>query len=250
MELATYVIVHGGWAGGWAFSQLCSLLRAQGHEVYTPTLTGVGERVHLAGPDVGMETWIEDVLNVLIHEDIEDAVLVGYSSGGFVITGAASRMPERIRHLAYIDAMMPSDGEVPAEIFAPELARALSDQMRDSGDGWFLPPPPIPPSDQPTPTDYSGLSREEIESIFARLTIHPGRGLFAPMSLRSASLAEIPGTYILCTDKSPEWPVWSAVRTSASRARQLGYEYREMHTGHCPQWTATADLADLLLKMI
>ena len=95
--MATYVLVHGGWDGGWAWRGVARALRASGDEVFTPTLTGSGERVHLASPEVGLDTHIEDVANVLRYEALREVVLVGLSYGGMVITGVAERAPERIR---------------------------------------------------------------------------------------------------------------------------------------------------------
>jgi pimeloyl-ACP methyl ester carboxylesterase len=107
----TYVLVHGGWGGGWAFRALDSLLTAAGHRVYRPTLTGLGERMHLATSEVGLSTHVTDIVNVLLFENLRDVVLVGHSYGGMVITGGADRVPERIRHLVYVDAFVPEDGE-------------------------------------------------------------------------------------------------------------------------------------------
>src|SRR5688572_726041 len=89
---APFVLVHGAWAGGWAWKRVAPLLRAQGHDVFTPTLTGLGERVHLASPDVNLDTHIEDIVNLLVYEDLEDAVLVGWSYGGMVVTGVLDRV--------------------------------------------------------------------------------------------------------------------------------------------------------------
>ena len=97
--MATYVLVHGGWDGGWAWRDVARELQAAGHEAFTPTLTGSGERVHLASPEVDLDTHVLDVANVLIYEDLHDVILVGSSSGGMVTTGVAERVPERISHL-------------------------------------------------------------------------------------------------------------------------------------------------------
>ena len=107
--MATFVLVHGGWAGGWQWREVASLLRAAGHDVFTPTLTGLGERVHLASPDVGLDTHIQDILMVLEYEELRDVILVGYSYSGMVITGVAERAPERLAHLVYLDAYVPRE---------------------------------------------------------------------------------------------------------------------------------------------
>ena len=107
----TIVIVHGAWGGAWAFKRVEALLRDKGFNVYRPQLTGLGERVHLARPDVGLSVHIEDVVNTILFEDLHDITLVGHSYGGMVITGVADRVPDRIKRLVYLDAMVPNDGE-------------------------------------------------------------------------------------------------------------------------------------------
>src|SRR5918993_1727958 len=107
----TFVIVHGAWGGSWAFKKVDSLMTAHGALVYRPSLTGQGERVHLASPEVSLSTHINDVVNMIAFENLNDIVLVGHSYGGMVITGVADRIPERIRKLIYLDALLPVDGE-------------------------------------------------------------------------------------------------------------------------------------------
>src|SRR5881409_3342030 len=103
--MATFVLVHGGFHGGWCWKRVTPLLRAAGHEVYTPTLTGLGERAHLLTRDVGLATHVQDVINVLTYEELTDLLLVGHSYGGMVITGVAERLPARVRQLVYLDAL-------------------------------------------------------------------------------------------------------------------------------------------------
>ena len=129
----TFVIVHGAWAGGWFFQETARFLRAAGHEVYTPTLTGIGERVHLGHPDIDLDTHIQDIVNVLEYEDLEDVSLVGYSYGGMVVTGVAERVPERIKQLIYLDAFVPVDGQSLADIMV-----SMGQDMKDwnMGEQW------------------------------------------------------------------------------------------------------------------
>src|SRR5437867_3729519 len=109
--MTTYLLVHGGTTGGWMWKRLTPLLRAAGHEVFSPTLTGLGERSHLSNPQIGLETHIQDVLGVLEYEDIWSVILVGHSWGGMVITGVADRASHRLAHLVYLDATVPRDGQ-------------------------------------------------------------------------------------------------------------------------------------------
>jgi len=109
--MTTYVLVHGGGHGGWCYSRVRPFLIAAGHDVYAPTLTGLGERAHLMRADIDLDFHIGDVVSLLQFEDLRDVILVGHSYGGMVITGVADRIPERIKALAYLDAFIPRDGQ-------------------------------------------------------------------------------------------------------------------------------------------
>ena len=108
---STFVIVHGAWGGGWDWRTVDSLLTKDGYKVVRVTLTGLGERHHLASPNVGLYTHIDDVVNKILWDDLKDVILLGHSYGGMVITGVADRIPERIKRLVYVDAMLPDSGE-------------------------------------------------------------------------------------------------------------------------------------------
>lgn len=103
----TFVLVHGTWHGGWVWKYVRNILEDQGHRVFTPTLTGCGEREHLSAPDVGLETHIQDIINVIEYEDLNDVILVGHSFTGVAITGVADRFKERIKHICFFDALVP-----------------------------------------------------------------------------------------------------------------------------------------------
>ena len=124
-----YVIVHGAWGGSWDWRRADSILTAHGHRVYRPSLTGLGDRVHLASPTIGLLTHITDIVNVLVWEDLHDVILVGHSYGGMVITGVADQVPERIRHLIYLDAFLPDSGESVRTLARPEMV-TLFDRSR------------------------------------------------------------------------------------------------------------------------
>ena len=128
-------------AGGWVWRPVVARLRAAGHEAWAPTLTGMGERVHLhlASPEVGLDTHVLDVANVLGYEDLQDAVLVGHSYGGMVITGAAERAPGRLAHLVYLDALVPADGQAMVDFYPPAVRAALDAAARAHGHGWRVP---------------------------------------------------------------------------------------------------------------
>src|SRR6185503_41430 len=143
----TIVIVHGAWGGAWAFKNVEALLREKGFQVYRPQLTGQGDRVHLARPDIGLSTHIDDVVNTILYEDLHDIILVGHSYGGMVISGVADRVPDRIKRLVYLDAMVPNDGE---SVMSFQGSRG--DWLKPMIKGDYIVPLWVKP-DQPPPHD-------------------------------------------------------------------------------------------------
>jgi pimeloyl-ACP methyl ester carboxylesterase len=154
MQMATYVIVHGAWSGAHGFRHVRKLLQAAGHQVYTPSLTGLGERVHLASPQVNLSTHVRDVVNHILYEDHRDIVLVGFSYGGFVVTGALEHIADRIRHLVYLDAFVPESGESLASHVHGEARPAIA-----LGEPWLI--PGIPREfDDPAEGEWTGSVKQ------------------------------------------------------------------------------------------
>lgn len=140
--MATFVLVHGAWHGGWCWKRVAALLREAGHEVFTPTLTGLGERAHLLHEGIDLDTHIQDVLGVLQWEELSDLVLCGHSYGGMVITGVADKVPERIRSLVYLDAFVPADGQCLLDLVPAERAASFRADARTRGAGFRIAPIP------------------------------------------------------------------------------------------------------------
>ena len=226
--MATFVLVHGGFTGGWFWRPVARRLRGRGHEVYTPTLTGFGERVHLASPDVGLATHVEDVVNVLRYEDLHDVVLVGKSYAGMVITGVAERVPDRLTHLVFLEAAVPRDGEALVNLLDPVVVAQLEAAAQAAGDGWRV-PVPQPPLDP-------------------RLTPLPLRPALEPVVVKHPAAAALPRTFIAATQRG-EAGVMAAIARSARRARAAGWRYAEVPTGHEPEQDAPDDVARLLLEV-
>jgi pimeloyl-ACP methyl ester carboxylesterase len=229
--MATFLLVHGGWAGGWHWREVASLLRAAGHEVFTPTLTGLGERVHLASPDVGLDTHIQDILMVLEYEELRDVILVGYSYSGMVITGVAERAPERLAHLVYLDAYVPQDGESLLGMLGPDAAAFIEQAAQAYGDGWRI---PHNPPDAPRRTPHLLKTGQQ------------------PVRVTNLLAAALPRTFIYCTqDKEAMGPVGAPITQAAGRARDdTRWHYRELQTGHSPWETTPRELASLLLEIM
>jgi pimeloyl-ACP methyl ester carboxylesterase len=143
--MATYLLVHGAWHGGWCWKKVAPLLRAAGHEVFTPTLIGLGDRAHLLAPDINLTTHITDIVNVLAYEDLRDVILVGHSYAGLVITGVAQHSAHRLAHLVYLDALFPMEDDrswaALVRRHQPAIAAMADAQIRESGERWLLPPP-------------------------------------------------------------------------------------------------------------
>ena len=192
--MANFVLVHGGAHGGWCFQPLARVLRDSGHEVYTPTLTGLGERAHLFRADVDLDCHIDDVVAVLRYEDLRDAILVGHSYGGAVITGAADRAPDRVAHRVYLDSMEPKDGQSMVDIAGPFMAAAQLDSQTIDGVQMCL-----FPSDETLPY-YGVVDPETLEWMRERLTPHPVRCFQQPLTLTDpAALQSIPQSHISTT---------------------------------------------------
>jgi pimeloyl-ACP methyl ester carboxylesterase len=233
--MATFVVVHGAWGGAWSWNKfVIPLLRKAGHLVYPVTLTGLGERSHLATPDIDLNTHIQDVVNVLFYEDLHDAILVGHSYGGNVITGAADRAPERLRQLVYLDAATPSDGQAAADSF-PGRREELERRVRGGGD-WRNPPGDAPP-DQPA---------EIIEWARPRRVGQPIRTLTTPLTLTRGETT-LPRAYVYCSiGKEPGSP-------QAQRAERIKndprWTYYELKTGHNLHYTAPEDTVRILTEL-
>jgi len=140
--MTTFVLVHGAWHGGWCWARTARSLRNAGHEVHTPTLTGLGDRVHLMSRGVTLDTHIDDIVNLFEAEELNDVVLCGHSYGGMVISGVADRVPGRIRSLVYLDAFVPEDGQSALDFQPPERTAMFLELAREKGSGWLVPPVP------------------------------------------------------------------------------------------------------------
>jgi pimeloyl-ACP methyl ester carboxylesterase len=235
--MTAFVLVHGAWSGAHGFRKVRPPLRAAGHEVFTPSLTGIGERVHLASPQVCLTTHITDVVNAVLYEDLDDIVLLGFSYGGFVITGALEYLAGRIRHLVYLDAFVPRDGETAAGTATGGTTGGRI--VTGLGVDWLVPP---------LPREFDDPA--EAAWATARRTPHPVGCFTEPVRL-PRPLEEYPftRTYIKASAEprtSPPGPFWAAAdRTKSSPA----WRYREIETTHMVPSNRPAELAELLLEL-
>ncbi len=232
--MATFVIVHGAWSGAHSFRHVRKLLQAQGHAVFTPSLTGLGERVHLASPLVNLSTHVRDVVNQVLFEDLRDIVLVGFSYGGFVVTGALEHIAERVRHLVYLDAFVPKDGE--------SLAGHVFGQGRpkiEIGEEWLY-PSPVREFDDPVEGEWVRLRR----------TPHP-RACFTESVYLARPLEEFAftRTYIKATVGLESDPghaaFWRAARAASASPH---WKYFEIDTNHVMASNRPVETAELLVE--
>ena len=230
--MTTYVLVHGSWHGGWCWRKVRSALEASGADVYTPTLTGLGERVHLASRDVGLETHIAAVLGVLEAEDLSDVVLVGHSYGGIVATGAADRAPDRIARLVYLDAVVPKNGQCLYDRAPAQLKTLFEEQAQIAGEGWQVPA-------SVATAQFLGLkTEEEIRWVIPKLTAHPIRTFREPLRL-GVHFPQMPRTYINCIGDKP----LGQPRTVQADGIE---DYHEVRTGHDAMVTVPHEVAGIL----
>jgi pimeloyl-ACP methyl ester carboxylesterase len=235
--MTTFFLVPGAWHGGWCWWKVRPILEADGHRVFTPTLTGLGERAHLLTPDINLTTHIQDVTATILFEELTDVVLVGHSYGGLVISGAVQHVQDRLRHVVYLDAILPTHGEV-------QVGENSDAPLRNSaiahGGGWKIPVPQTIDGSLMGVTDPG-----DIEWMTKRLTPHPLATFQETTRLGTPEQHPVPGTYVLCTGKGREQ---SGFMTHATRAKELGWPVEELATGHDLMITEPQTTADLLIR--
>lgn len=235
--MATYVLVHGGGHGGWCYQAVARRLRARGHEVYTPTLTGLGEREHLLGPAIDLDCHITDVVKLLQFEDLREVILVGHSYGGMVITGVADQAGERIGQLVYLDAAYPQNGQSLVDVAGPlmQTARGLGHIV----DGIEL---VLFPGNDPMGF-YGVTDPEQIAWMKPKLTPHPWKCFEQKLQLRNeAAMRRIPQSFISCSFHMDD------ASRAALKALSNG-RYREIDTGHDLMISEPEKTADALLQL-
>lgn len=238
--MATYVLVHGGGHGGWCYQPVAKILRAKGHEVYTPTLTGLGEREHLLSPAVDLDMHITDVVKVLQFEDLHEVILVGHSYGGMVVTGVADRVPERIGNIVYLDAAYPFNGQSLVDV-AGEFILA----SRKSGrvvDGVEL---VLFPGEDPLGF-YGVTDPAQIAWMKPKLTPHPFRCFEQKLTLHDEEvMRRIPvSIFVTNVQKDTLTPEMRAGARLLSNGR-----FFEIDTGHDLMISAPQETAAGLLKI-
>lgn len=236
--MATFILVHGGGHGGWCYNRLSPLLRAEGHLVFSPSLTGCGDRKHLVTPDVDLDTHIADIVNLMEYDELSDVILAGHSYGGMVITGVAGRAAGRLRELVYLDAAHPRDGESLRQI-APYQIEPTYEGVRTVGGAELVMWP------QPGMAAFFGITDPaDAAWVDARLTPHPWKTYAQPLHIADGQAARaVPRTNVNCTPSL-------ANSDAEARARQLdGHRNHEIDTGHDLMITEPRRVADILQEV-
>jgi pimeloyl-ACP methyl ester carboxylesterase len=240
--MANFVLVHGAWHGAWCWRRVVDALHAQGHRAVPVTLTGVGERVHLMSSLITLETHIADVANTIEAGELQDVVLAVHSYAGMLGTAVADRMPQRLKHLVYVDAVVPRPGESWSSTQASATRESRIAACEASPDYAF---PPANPS-------LYGLDGEDYAWVQRRQTPHPGHTYQAPLQFEPQRVAQVPRTFVDCT--RPQLATIDAMRLRVRDPKFWdgawvgggGVRVVEMATGHDPMVSAPAELTDLL----
>ena len=232
--MATVVLAHGAWSAAWAWKKMRPLFRKAGHEFFSPTYTGLGERAHLARPEVDLSTHVQDVLAVLEIEGLKEVTLLGHSYGGMVATGVADKAADRIARVVYIDAFAPKDGQSLFDLLGPKGEAHMRAGAAKDGDGWKLPLNPMPPDTSPEDAAWAVPKRrpQPIKTFEEKIKLSSGK--FPPRH------------YIYAKKNGPG----DVFRQFAERAqRESGWRYFEIDSSHNPHITAPQALLALLEKI-
>jgi pimeloyl-ACP methyl ester carboxylesterase len=247
--MTAFVLVPGAWLGGWSWRRVAGRLRAGGHEVYPVTLTGLGDRSHLARPEVDLETHVADIVRLVEQEDLREAVLLGHSYGGVPVTGAASRLGERLAWVVYLDSAPIPDGTAYMAAFEPEAARLIEGWVGERGGGWQLPLPAWEELETVFGASLAGLDDGAKAAMRAGATPQPFATYTQPLRLAAASGPVVPKLAILNSFGVDQ------IRGLIAAGHPWGvgmsgpeWTFAELPTGHWPMFSRPDDLADLLLK--
>ena len=228
-QKSTYVIVHGAWGGAWQFKRTAEALQQQGQTVYRPTMTGLGERHHLLNQDINLSTHIKDVVNTILFENLNEVILVGHSYGGMVVTGVADSIPERIKKIVYLDAIVPDNGH--------SALQSMGMNENKEGGGFQVQNGTV------TPTWVRDTTKTP------RDVPHPIQTFAQPLVLnRSEEIAKIPTTYIFTYETNRGGKEKDDFYKFYQKANARKWKIVELEASHNPQIDKLDDLVEILLK--
>ncbi len=229
-----FVLVHGAFHGGWCWGPVAEILRSRGNRVFTPTLTGVGERAHLMSPAIDLNTFIRDVTALIESEELNNIVLVGHSFGGYVTSGVVDRMPERIGSVVYLDAPMGSNGVSVFGEAPPDVRKARMDASVEVNGTRAIAPP--------SSTAFGLSDSKQVAWVDRRMTPMPLKPYETPLILKAQPGGNLPKRFIRCTK-----PALPNIEASARYAREHDWKYAELPTGHDAMVSLPNEVAEMLL---
>jgi pimeloyl-ACP methyl ester carboxylesterase len=227
--MADFVLIHGGWAGGWQWDDTARYLENLGNRVCTPTLTGLGELHHLAEPTTNLSVHLGDIQKVLLHEELKNVVLVGFSYGGMIATGVADREPHKVSYLLYLDAFVPQPGQSLFDILGNRITKGLTSIADSFSDGWKIP---------------------YFDTYDHRLTDQPIETAKEKLHFSSETIDSIKKCYIECTEKPEDWTFTAVLRETAISYKQRGGICIPFASDHFPMHSKPKELAFLLHEIV
>ena len=237
----TFVLAHGSWHGGWCWKRVADRLRAKGHAVYTPSYTGMGDRVHLLNKEITIDTFVEDLERVIQSEELTEVVLVGHSFGGVPISGVADRIPDRLAHLVYLDSVVVESARSAFSYYPPAEVEARIKAAEKATNGLAVPvPQQLPP--------VWGLGKEgdpDYDWVRRRLSPHPLRTYTTALTLRAPVGNGLPRTYVHCTQ--PSHPVLADSRRLVRS--WSGWQWVDLAAPHDAMITHPDAVVGLLLQV-
>lgn len=239
--MSTFVLIPGAWLGGWTWQRVTPSLRAAGHDVYPITLTGLGERIHLARPEVGLETHVQDVVNVIEYEDLRDVVLLGHSYAGVVAGCVMARLPERIAKIVYLATEPPVDGKSLADGWSADGWAWAEKAARDAGEPWRWPMPAN--LGDINEASVTGLSEVDLTWLHAGSAPHPLKTMTDAANVPESGWRRIPHAYIQCAAEGPWIP------DAVTRDDDVAWRVYTIETGHWPMVSAPQELSDILAEI-
>ena len=246
--MSAYVLIGGAWLGGWCWQPVARRLRDHGHDAYPVTLTGLGERKHLARPEIDLEIHITNVVNLIEFEDLRDVMLLGHSYAGLVITGAADRIPDRISRLVYLDTAPLPDGAALIDTFPAEARQHIERQVAELGDGWRFPMPPR--EELENMASLEGLDDDQLRLLRSRAVAQPFGTYTQPLRLKNPAREALSKVGILCSFSLAQ--VREMIDGGLTWAREFvgpEWQYLELPTGHWPMFSRPEDLTALLVGL-
>ena len=231
-----FLLIHGAWHGGWIWNEISEILRYQRYSVSTPTLTGLGEKKHLLSSKITIETFIEDVVNHIIFENLNNIILVGHSFAGSVISGVADRLKDRIQKLIYFDAMILIDGQKPFDITPKETVEQRIELAKKLGNDISIP--------APSPDAFGVFDIKKSLLLEEKLTPHPLSAFQSKLILKNEVGNGIPLSYIFCTK-----PVYKSLESSREVVRKMKWPIFELKAGHNAMLTHPKETLNLLMKI-